>query len=369
MAPKIRIGLLFGGRSAEHEVSLQSARNIINGLDRDKYEPVLIGIDRQGKWYLSEASRFLLDADKPERIKLGKATQRVVLLQGQNETQLLNLSDSEDAKPLDVVFPILHGPFGEDGTVQGLLKLADLPFVGADVAGSAVGMDKDIQKRLFRDAGIPAARFVVLHKHIADEADYRSIKGKLGLPLFVKPANLGSSVGVSKAHNETELLAALETAFKYDRKVLIEEAIEGQEIECSVLGNENPLASLPGRVIPQSEFYSYRAKYIDEHGAQLEIPADLDAETTKRIQEMSVRVFKVLCCEGMARVDFFLDESGQLLINEINTIPGFTGISMYPKLWEVSGISKSELLDRLIELAMQRFDRNKNLKTTVNMEE
>ncbi len=369
MKDKIRVGVLFGGRSAEHEVSLQSAKNIIEALDKDKYDVVLIGIDKQGSWHLNQSSRFLLNADNPSLIRLVDAQERVVLLPGEHGSQLLSLADRGKRGLLDVVFPVLHGPYGEDGTIQGLLKLADIPFVGAGVGGSVVGMDKDIQKRLLRDADIPVPEFKVLHKHDQGGVDFDTIIGELGTPLFVKPANLGSSVGISKAGNAHEYYRALGAAFAYDTKVLVEQAIAGQEIECSVLGNENPIASLPGRVIPQAEFYSYRAKYIDENGAILQIPADLDSETISRVQELAVRAFRVLCCEGMARVDFFLTDSGELLVNEINTIPGFTRISMYPKLWEVSGIPYSELLDRLIRLALQRFDRDHNLKTSVQLEE
>jgi D-alanine-D-alanine ligase len=360
------VGILFGGRSSEHEVSLQSAKNIIEALDKKKYDIVLIGIDRGGYWHLRSDSHFLLNGNNPALGKLSNSEQSLAVLPG-GQSQLLSLSTQRDLGPLDIVFPVLHGPYGEDGTVQGLLKLADIPFVGAGVTGSAVGMDKDIMKRLLRDAGIPTARFVVVHRTRQGDLRFKRITAELGLPLFVKPANLGSSVGISKVKDEGEFERALEAAFSYDTKILIEEAIEGQEIECSVLGNEEPIASLPGRVIPQAEFYSYKAKYIDEDGALLEIPANLDEQTTKQVQQRAVEAFKVLCCEGMARVDFFLTRDGEILVNEINTIPGFTRISMYPKLWEASGIGYSELLDRLIELAIQRFERDKTLRTDTDI--
>jgi D-alanine-D-alanine ligase len=366
---KIRVGILFGGRSAEHEVSLQSAKNIIEALNREKYEVVLIGIDRKGRWHLSSRAHFLLNEDNPTLIKLSDSDESLAVLPGTGKNKLLNLSTRSELGSLDVVFPVLHGPYGEDGTVQGLLKLADIPFVGAGVTGSAVGMDKEIMKRLLRDAGIPIADFLVAHTSQRESYTFQAISETLSLPLFVKPANLGSSVGISKVRNEKEFEKAVDAAFAYDHKILFEQAIVGDEIECSVLGNEEPIASLPGRVIPLKEFYSYEAKYIDEEGARLEIPADLDEATTKRVQTRAVEAFKALCCEGMARVDTFLTPEREIIVNEINTIPGFTKISMYPKLWEASGISYSELLDRLIDLAIQRFRRDSELRSNADFGE
>jgi D-alanine-D-alanine ligase len=364
---KLTVGILFGGKSAEHEVSLQSAKNVYDAIDRGKFEPVLIGIDKDGKWHSMGDSLSLMNAGDPRRISLNSSGGPVTLVP--ESAGLL----AESGPKLDVVFPILHGPFGEDGTVQGLLKLADVPFVGAGVLGSAVGMDKDVMKRLFRDAGIPIGKFLTLRSH-EPLSSFAEIKTALGLkdagvPVFVKPANMGSSVGISKAHNESEFSAAVRDAFQYDAKIIVEEYIHGREIECAVLGNENPLASIPGEVIPNHEFYSYEAKYLDENGAVLEIPAKLDADTQKRIQELSIKAFQTLCCEGLARIDFFLKENGEVLINEINTMPGFTKISMYPKLWEASvsiggGIGYTELISRLIELAMKKFEKEKGLKIT-----
>jgi D-alanine-D-alanine ligase len=264
---------------------------------------------------------------------------------------------------LDVIFPVLHSPFGEDGTVQGLLKLANTAFVGAGVLGSAVGMDKDVMKRLLRDAGITIARFLVANRYSAKQIGFDDARDQLGLPLFIKPANLGSSVGIHKAKNRAEFERAVSDAFNYDNKILIEECVRGREIECSVLGNDNPIASVPGEVLPRHEFYSYEAKYLDENGAVLEIPAKLPPTTSERIRQLAIKTFSVLCCEGMARVDFFLRNDGEIIVNEINTIPGFTRISMYPKLWEATGISYTELIDRLIQLALERFEREKRLKT------
>ncbi|HEY9868829.1 MAG TPA: D-alanine--D-alanine ligase [Candidatus Obscuribacterales bacterium] len=367
MARKIRVAVLFGGRSAEHEVSLQSARSILEAIDKNKYDVVPIAIDKAGRWYLNDASRLLLHADDPKSIKLNNGSRDSVALvpapSGKQE-QLISLTKHEPVEPIDVVFPVLHGTYGEDGTVQGLLKLANIPFVGPSVLGSAVGMDKDVTKRLLREAGIPVARFLVFERHRRSAIDFGAVTDQLGLPLFVKPANLGSSVGVSKAKDEREFKEAIALAFEYDTKILIEEAISGREIECAVLGNEEPMVSIPGEIVPTHEFYSYEAKYIDEKGALLEIPAKLTPEQVSAVQDLSARTFKALCCEGMARVDCFLTCDGQFLVNEINTIPGFTTISMYPKLWEASGLPYTELVDRLIQLAVERWEREQALKTS-----
>jgi D-alanine-D-alanine ligase len=373
MGKRLRVGILFGGKSAEHEVSLQSAKNVFDAIDREKYEPLLIGIDKSGRWLLNDESRFLLDADDPRRVRLNPSSDAVALIP-QSKGAIANLSalknDTETefvSEAIDVVFPILHGPFGEDGTVQGLLKLADIPFVGAGVLASAAGMDKDVLKRLLRDAGLPIAKFRALRSG-ENAPDFEEICAELGSPVFIKPANMGSSVGVSKARNRDEYIAALKDAFEYDTKIMIEEYIPGRELECSVLGAPNggePEVSVPGEVKPSHEFYSYDAKYIDENGAALIIPAPVSAETARRVRELSAAVFKVICCEGLARVDFFLKDDGSLIVNEINTMPGFTRISMYPKLWEASGLSYTSLIDRLIELAFLRFEKEKKLKTSV----
>jgi D-alanine-D-alanine ligase len=363
MPGKIRVGILFGGRSAEHEVSLQSAKNIIEAIDRKKYDVVLIGIDKKGQWHLNEESRFLLPATESRLPQLPEAGENLALVPGKQDEQLVALSGQQRLGSLDVIFPVLHGPFGEDGTVQGLLKLANVAFVGAGVLGSAIGMDKDVMKRLLRDAAIPIARFIVASRYSSQEISFGYARAQLGLPLFIKPANLGSSVGIHKVKNREEFDRAVRDAFNYDNKILIEECIKGREMECSVLGNDNPIASVPGEILPRHEFYSYEAKYLDENGAVLEIPAKVPPETSERIRELAIRTFSVLCCEGMARVDFFLRNSEEIIVNEINTIPGFTRISMYPKLWEASGISYRELIDRLIQLALERFGREKRLKT------
>jgi D-alanine-D-alanine ligase len=362
MAEKIRVGILFGGRSAEHEVSLQSAKNIIEAIDPDKYELVLIGIDKTGQWHLNEGSRFLPPTSDAGLQELPQSTNNLALVPGTQDEQIVALSGQQRLGSLDVIFPVLHGPFGEDGTVQGLLKLANVPFVGAGVLGSAVGMDKDVMKRLLREAGIPIARFIATSRYSSEEIDFDYAQGQLGLPLFVKPANLGSSVGIHKVKDREGFDRAVSDAFNYDTKIVIEEYIAGREIECSVLGNNNPIASVPGEVLPRHEFYSYEAKYLDENGAVLEIPAKLSAETSDSFRRLAIRTFSVLGCEGMARVDFFFRNDSEIIVNEINTIPGFTKISMYPKLWEATGISYRDLIDKLIELALERFEREKALK-------
>lgn len=365
MKRKLKIGILFGGKSAEHEVSLQSAKNVVAALDKNKYEPILIGIDKTGKWHTHAAAHFLLNAENPKLIALNKEnTKAMGLAFGESSGQLISLSRDTISKSLDVVFPVLHGSFGEDGTMQGLLKILDVPFVGPSVLGSAAGMDKDVAKRLWREAGIPVAKAITVRSFEKNKLQFSKIKKELGLPMFVKPANAGSSVGVSKVKSEADFKKAITAAFQFDTKILIEEYIKGREIEVAVLGNENPKASIPGEIISHHEFYSYEAKYIDENGAAAEIPAKLSKSLVKKIQETAVKAFQVLECEGMSRVDFFVKENGSFCVNEINTIPGFTNISMYPKMWQASGIPYPKLIDRLVQLAIERYNREKKIKTT-----
>lgn len=359
---KITVGILFGGKSTEHEVSLQSAKSVMKVIDQDKYEIILIGIDKSGQWYLCDSARFLVNEDNPKEIMMKHTGVPVTLLIGKSTEQLICFSNPIVYKNIDVIFPVLHGAYGEDGTMQGLLKLANIPFVGPSVLGSAIGMDKEVAKRLLRDAEIPIAKFRAYQQWEEDQINFESIVTELGLPLFVKPANLGSSVGIHKVKNKKEFGDAVCDAFTFDTKILIEEFVEGSEIECAVLGNENPIASAVGAIIPEQEFYSYDAKYMDEKGATIQIPADISEGLVKTIQELAVKSCKVLCCEGMSRVDFFLTKENKVIINEINTIPGFTKISMYPKLWEISGIPYSRLIDRLIQLAQDRFKREEGIK-------
>jgi D-alanine-D-alanine ligase len=363
MKKKLRVALLFGGKSAEHEISLISARNIFAAMDKDKYDVVAIGIDKQGRWFVDDDARLLRGA-APAKVEFRATRNAAAVLPGDTGTPMVRPFAGKPFGAVDVVFPVLHGPFGEDGTVQGLLKLANVAFVGAGVLGSAVGMDKDVMKRLLRDAGIPIGKFLVSQRADRNAISYAKVKRHLGLPLFVKPANMGSSVGISKVSKKTEFRPATKEAFRYDNKIIIEESIAGREIECSVLGNDRPMASLPGEIIVQHDFYSYDAKYIDDQGARLEIPAKLPRAVVKKVRQIAVRSYQALCCEGMARVDFFVQANGRVLVNEINTIPGFTKISMYPKMWEASGISYPRLIDHLINLALERARRERRLRTS-----
>jgi D-alanine-D-alanine ligase len=353
MSKKINVAILCGGKSAEHKISLLSANNIIEAIDKDKYNPILIGIDKSGKWISNTTSNLLLNSDSPKLIELNTSESLVEYLPN-------NLNEWKHNKKIDVVFPILHGPFGEDGTVQGLLKLANIPFVGADVLGSAIGMDKDIMKRLLRDAGISIAKFMTLKSHQSIPS-FQTITDNVGYPVFIKPANMGSSIGVSKVTDENSYNNAIEKAFEFDNKIIIEEFIKGREIECAILGNDNPIASILGEIIVNTDLYSYDAKYIDQKGVNLQIPAKIPTSITKEIQNIAIKTFKTLSCEGLARVDFFLTDDGQIFVNEINTLPGFTKTSMYPKLWEASGISYPDLIDKLIQLAFERCNKNNHI--------
>ncbi|AZC39953.1 D-alanine--D-alanine ligase [Pseudomonas chlororaphis] len=359
---KLRVGIIFGGRSAEHEVSLQSARNIVDALDRERFEPVLIGIDKNGHWHLNDTSNFLINQENPALIALNQSNRELAVVPGKASQQLVETSSQELLGHVDVIFPIVHGTLGEDGCLQGLLRMADLPFVGSDVLGSAVCMDKDISKRLLRDAGLAVTPFITLNRATAARTDFAQAQSKLGLPMFVKPTNQGSSVGVSKVTSEAQYNAAIELALGFDEKVLVESAVSGREIECAVLGNDQPIASGCGEIVVGSGFYSYDSKYIDDQAAQVVVPADLSEEVSERIRTLAVEAFQVLGCSGLARVDVFLTQGGEVLINEINSLPGFTRISMYPKLWQAAGMTYSELVSRLIELALERHAARQALK-------
>lgn len=367
--PKKKVGIVFGGKSAEHEVSLQSAKNIVDAIDKDKYDVVLIGIDKQGKWHINNESSYLINAENPKLIQLNKSNESVAIVPGKTDHQLVKAEDAGILDQLDAVFPIVHGTLGEDGSLQGMMRIANLPFVGTGVLGSAVCMDKDIAKRLLKAAGINVANGVAYSRAKRNQIDFAAVEEQVGTPMFIKPANQGSSVGVSKVSTEKEFAEAIDQAFQYDQKIVIEETLKGREIECAVLGNENPKSSVPGEILPQTEFYSYESKYIDESGARLEMPAKLSEAEVERLQKTAVDAFETLECEGLARVDFFLTEDGEVYVNEVNTLPGFTRISMYPKLWELSGVSYPELIDRLIELAIDRYEKNSTLKSAVWDEE
>lgn len=374
---KKRIGIVFGGPSGEHEVSIVSAFNIYHALNAERYDKTLIGMDKQGVWRVGAEGRPLLvtpegaDGLAPESasraasagsLRISPAAPAVSPRAQNGRAVLADLQTARVLEKIDVFFPIAHGTFGEDGCLQGRLRLLGVPFVGAGVLGSAAGMDKDVMKRLMREAGLPVPRFVAIRARDRDDVSFDVLSKTLGTPLFVKPCNLGSSVGIHKVSDAESFRAALEDAFRYDLKVIIEEAVAGREIECSVLGNDAPQASVAGEVVPHDEFYSYHAKYVDPNGASLEIPARLSEEKEREIRDLAVRTFEAVECLGMARVDFFLKEDGAILVNEINTLPGFTRISMYPKLWEASGIGYAELLDRLIALAVERHEAESRLK-------
>ncbi|MGH7934329.1 MAG: D-alanine--D-alanine ligase family protein [Candidatus Binataceae bacterium] len=379
---KIRVGVLFGGRSGEHEISLRSALTVMSAMSPDRYEIVPIGIARDGRWSLQNDAVAMLEATTPKLRALGRGGFPVSLpphpeggalmpapsLNGRNAIAAKGRIGKMPGR-LDVIFPVLHGTYGEDGTVQGLLDLTGIPYVGAGVLGSALGMDKDAQKRLLRDAGIPVIKYFSLTR--ADHEDHprrtNELARKLGYPVFVKPNALGSSIGVSRVKRPAALAAALTDAFQYDRLILIEASCAGREIECAVLGNDRPEASIPGEVVVTRghEFYSYESKYVDPEGANVRIPADLPPAMIKRIRELSVAAFKVLGLRGMARVDFLARaDLSEIIINEVNTIPGFTSISMYPKLWEATGLALPRLIDRLIELALEEHRARARLKYT-----
>jgi D-alanine-D-alanine ligase len=392
---KLRVGILFGGRSGDHEVSLLSAASVFNAIDKNKYEVVPIGITKQGHWVTAADAERLLQGkagDHEERhLRAGdpEATPAAAILamgesvvvppepqqpgsslaafQTDASTHAQVRRAADRAINVDIIFPVLHGTFGEDGTIQGLLELADLPYVGAGVLGSAAGMDKDIMKALFRASSLPIVKHVTILRgdwEAEPKKAQKLVESKLKYPVFVKPANLGSSVGISKAHNRKELGPAIDEAARFDRKIVIERGVGGRkqkarEIECSVLGNDRPEASLPGEIVPGQEFYDYNAKYLDE-GSHLIIPAKLSKAETKKVQQLAIAAFKAVDCSGLARVDFLMEpKTRKIYLNEINTMPGFTSISMYPKLWAATGVTYPELIERLIQLGMERHQEKK----------
>ena len=391
---KLRVGVLFGGRSGEHEVSLLSAASVLKAIDKTKYDVVPIGITKEGRWVTAAHAERLLkgrasDAQRSRPLRAGDpetTSAAAVLAKGEGvvvppmpgknpsamvpfETSAGDLHAAHKPIDVDIIFPVLHGTFGEDGTIQGLLELADIAYVGAGVLGSAAGMDKDVMKRLFRDAGIPIVKHITVLRSAWREEPKKvrqQIEDALKYPVFVKPANLGSSVGISKVHDASELAAAMNEAAQFDRKLIVEQGVGGnkskaREIECSVLGNDKPIASVPGEVVPIKEFYDYNAKYLDE-GSKLIIPAELPGKKQAEVRRLAIAAFQAVDCAGLARVDFLMDlRTSKMYVNEINTIPGFTSISMYPKLWEATGISYPELIDRLIQLGLERHaDKKQN---------
>lgn len=345
---KLKVALLFGGKSVEYEAALISVRNIAMTIDKSKYDVIYVVINKEGKWILTDNTLSIRD----------NSTQ--ISLVPRNGMKTANQGDA-NSTPVDVVFPVLHGPYGEDGTIQGVLKSACIPFVGCSVLGSAISFDKDVAKRLLRDAGILTAKYLTYKN--TDKISFSKVKKELGLPLFIKPANSGSFVGINKAEDEKEFKQSVESAFLYDSKIIIEEYVKGaREIECGVLGNENPKASAVGEIVTKESCCSEKEKYIDEHGATLDIPAKLSKTLEKKIRDIAVKTYEVLGCEGLSRVDFLVNKSGQIYVNEVNTMPGFTSISMYPRLWKESGISYTELIDKLIDLSIERFEKEQKLQ-------
>ncbi|MEP6915268.1 MAG: D-alanine--D-alanine ligase family protein [Acidobacteriota bacterium] len=382
---RLRVGVLYGGRSGEHEVSLASAAAVFANLDRTRYEPVPIRIEKDGRWALADrpptavSAAEVIEQSRLEAARPSRGGREVHLVARPSAETILSISrrGSPDAAEgdaivtglnLDVIFPVLHGPYGEDGTIQGLLELANVPYVGAGVLASAVGMDKAIMKVVFAAAGLPVCPYAVVLRHDWQQRRdtiAENLEAALGYPMFVKPANLGSSVGISKAKTLAGLVEGINLAGAYDRKIVVEAAVpQAREIECAVLGNDHPEASVPGEVIPSREFYDYEAKYLDD-GSKIVIPAAVDAAAAAEIQRLSIAAFQSVDCAGMARVDFLVEPGGAIFVNELNTIPGFTTISMYSKLWAASGVEYPALLDRLVALALERHVAKQQLRTSL----
>ncbi|MEE9910508.1 MAG: D-alanine--D-alanine ligase [Deltaproteobacteria bacterium] len=365
---KLTIGVLYGGRSGEHDVSLCSAASVVSALDKKKYDVIAIGIDRDGRWYVQGQPEIIPDKNFGKILSLKKKGFWLVNhFEQQNKLHLYNLEAGGEQVVVDLIFPVLHGTFGEDGTLQGLLELAMVPYVGVDVAGSAIGMDKDVAKRLLAHAGIPVVPWITLGRsewRKQPEKILSKALKQLSLPLFVKPLCTGSSVGIKKVKAKKDLASAIDYAFQFDTRIMIETGIDCREIECAVLGNEEPQASVLGEILPTHEFYSYEAKYLDPEGAKMSIPAGIPAKLSAAIRKCAVAGFTALNCNSMARVDFFLDKkTNAFYLNEVNTLPGFTSISMYPKLWAATGLPYSKLLDRLIALAILRHREKSSIKT------
>jgi D-alanine-D-alanine ligase len=374
MAKKLRIGVIFGGRSGEHEVSIRSARSVIEAMDTSKYEVVPIAITKTGNWLAPAVSAKLLPKGTQRRLSarvLGQSKANVSIIGDPSRRGLARLDTSGKAEPLDVVFPVLHGTFGEDGTIQGLLEMAAVPFVGCGTLASACGMDKVTMKALFREAGLPICKYTwLLRSEFEHERErvLRRVVKEIGFPAFVKPANLGSSVGISKASDKKSLAHAIDLAARYDRKIMVEEAIEGRELECAVIGNDDPQASLPGEYVIHEEsarFLDYTEKYSSTGHVEFVVPARVSKAVARKIQKMAVEAYQAIDASGLSRVDFFLKPEGQLLVNEINTLPGLTDVSGFPKMWEASGVPFSQIIDRLIEMAIERHRERVRNETSI----
>lgn len=364
MNNKYKVAILAGGPSTEHKISLISAKSILKAINKENYEVFVIGIDHQTNWWWYPDEDFLTNPESVADIEL-KNGGIGVRLDKNGDGPLLVDKNTQQAFKVDIFFPVLHGSYGEDGVLQGYLNAFNAAFVGVDLLAASAGMDKDIAKRIWTEAGIPVARSFTVRPHLMSEFSFQKIQAAFGMPVFVKPANAGSSVGVSKVENKDDYDNALEEAFKFDKKVLVEEAVIGKEVECAVLGNEFPEASVLGEIIPKASFYSFDAKYMDDDGASMAIPADVPENIADKVKNYAILAFKALDCEGLSRVDFFVTAEGRIVLNEINTLPGFTSISMYPKLWEASGLPYSQLIDKLIQLGLARHARNQKLIKSV----
>ena len=356
---KTTVAIIYGGRSPEHKISLLSAQNVYQSLDKSLFDPILIGIDKAGVWHHNTENIASDNSTDAASVTMNTVDNPILLSQNTGSYLIVSATDKKLIQHIDIIFPVLHGAYGEDGSVQGLAKLADLPCVGCGILGSAVGMDKDIMKHILRSAGIPVAKWLTIRQH-SEMPSYKQVVEELGQELFIKPANLGSSVGVSFSNDRASFDNGISEALRYDNKVIVEEKITGREIECAVLGNHKPKVSIPGEIVPKEGFYSYENKYLDEKGAELNIPAALTDTQKEKVQEVALNTYITLECRGMSRVDMFLREDDSLVINEINTIPGFTNISMYPKLWEATGLPQTALITSLIDLAIEEHkDLNK----------
>jgi D-alanine-D-alanine ligase len=375
MAKKLRIGVIFGGRSGEHEVSVRSARSVIDALDKSKYEVVPIAITKEGNWLAPAAAAELLPAETQARLSaqvLGTSREDVAIVGDPSRSGLVKLGEDQSRRDrIDVVIPVLHGTYGEDGTLQGLLEMASIPFVGCGTLASSCGMDKVTMKALFKEAGLPICRhtWLLRSEWDANQAKVlRRVKREIGFPCFVKPANLGSSVGVSKATDRASLVKAIELAARYDRKIMVEELVDGREIECGVIGNDEPQASLPGEYIiheQSARFLDYTEKYSGTGNNEFIVPARISKSTIKRIQKMAAIAYKAIDASGLSRVDFFLKPDGELLVNEVNTLPGLTDVSGFPKMWEATGIPFTKVIDHLIELALERHRERSRNETSI----
>jgi len=357
MTKKSTVAILFGGRSVEHEISVRSAANVAANINRDLYHIILIGIDKQGSWYLKEEVERDMKSGQKLGLKLDAKAPSLIILESGEEIQI------------DIAFPALHGTDGEDGSIQGLFKTLDIPVVGSGVLGSAISMDKIISKKILLECGVPVADYLEFHKSQTEHINFEQIKKKLGIPFMIKSASLGSSVGVSMVKSAAEFSSALAESFKYDEKIIIERYVKGRELECAVIGNLDAKASYPGEIvlIKDYDFYTYTAKYLDENAIKIQLPAEIDEESTKKIRAISVQAYKALRCEDFARVDLFLTDKGEILVNEINTIPGFTSASMFPMMWQHMGLTYEELITELINMCLKRYNDAKNLETHYNV--